>query len=740
MLHRRLYGEWFVVAIVACLLAWVATANQRLAPLDNRIYDRGLGLITPPVDDRILIVEIDEPSLKALGRWPWPRSEHVRLLASLARQKPAAVGYSVLFLDESEDDEQLARAMQAAAPVYLAALVDRDAAGAVTGVQTPADVLASAAAGFGAVELDPDFDGVIRSMPRRAAGAGVALLPLGAQLAQAAEATVPAAREGSRIRYAKRGDFRRISFASLAAGEVPPVLIRNKLLLVGATAPGLGNQQPVPGPAGGLLSGVEIEANVLNTSLQGAAIATLSGGEAGGFAILPIIVLMIGFLRLSPSKGFWLAMALGVAALIVCAALLAFAGLWWPPAGTLAGLVAAHVLWGWRRLTVIGRFLLARTRQLQREPGLALVANHERRKGDSISRDADRLADLIEQLRALRAFVSEAVECLPAAICVADRDGRIVLCNRAAEALFGAGFGGGLTGQPMSGAAAILSPVPEGDNGLLRDDAGRFFLFSTAELSGDFQIYSYADVTDLQRIAEERDDILQFLSHDIRSPNAAIVTLLETDALAGKREAMAVPPAATIEAIRRHARHALRLADDFVQLARARRRSMEPEPLDLCDVAREAADMVWPRAHGRQITVQDDCVTGEVWVMGDRSMILRGALNLLENAVKFAPEGATVRYSVEAAGSLASLVVAGPGPAMPAGRAANPFALYAEGRAADGTGSLGLGLAFVQTMAQRHSGRVTYGYQDGVGGEFRVDLPLAEAEEDAGPSPALIGA
>ncbi len=733
MLHRRLYGEWFVVAVVACLLAWIATANQRLAPLDNRIYDQALGLIAPPVDDRILIVEIDEPSLSALGRWPWPRSEHARLLEAVARHKPAAVGYSVLFLDEAGDDAKLAEAMRAAAPVYLAALVDRDMAGAVTGVQPPASTLAAAAAGIGAVELDPDADGVIRAMPRSAGGDEMALLPLASRLAQAANADSPPAHESVRIRYAQREDFRRISFASLAAGEVPPVLIRGKLLLVGATAPGLGNQQPVPGPGGRLLSGVEIEANVLNTSLQEAAIATFPGGKAAGFALLPIIVLMIGFLLLSPSQGFWLAVGLGVGAFAFSLLLLSFASLWWPPAGTMAGLVAAHILWSWRRLTVIGRFLLARTRQLEREPGLALVASTARHSGDSISRGADRLADLIEQLRTLRAFVSEAVECLPAAICVADSEGRIALCNRAAEALFGKG----LSGRLIAEVAARLSPVPEGDNGLLRDETGRFFLLAKAELSGDFQIYSYADVTDLQRIAEERDDILQFLSHDIRTPNAAIVTLLETDELAGKREAKAVPPAATIAAIRRHARHALRLADDFVQLARARRRSMEPEPLDLCDVAREAADMVWPRAHGRQITVQDDCVSGEVWVMGDRSMILRGALNLLENAVKFAPEGAVVRYGVEASGNLASLVVAGPGPAMPPGREANPFALYAEGRAADGTGSLGLGLAFVQTMAQRHGGRVSYGYSVAVGGEFRVDLPLAESEEDAVVSLAL---
>lgn len=90
MLHRRLHVEWFVVALLAGALAWFGTANQRLSMVDNPLYDQALRLIAPPVDDRILIVEIDEPSLKALGRWPWPREEHARLLDGLARYRPAA--------------------------------------------------------------------------------------------------------------------------------------------------------------------------------------------------------------------------------------------------------------------------------------------------------------------------------------------------------------------------------------------------------------------------------------------------------------------------------------------------------------------------------------------------------------------------------------------------------------------------------------------------------------------------
>nr|WP_255460748.1 CHASE2 domain-containing protein [Novosphingobium sp. ERN07] len=700
----------------------MATANQRLSMVDNRIYDLALRLAAPQVDDRILIVEIDEPSLKALGRWPWPRSEHAKLLDTVAHYRPKAIAYNVLFLDETPQDSELASALARAAPVYLPALIESDGTGHALATQLPPPMLEAAAAGLGTVELLPDEDGVIRAMPAKAAPGGIA--PLFSHLAPPEKSD---SKDEALIAYAPREGYRRISFASLAAGEVPHALIRDKLLLVGATAPGLANQQPVPRFAGGLLSGVEIEGNLLNTQLQNAAIHTLAPAKRASLALIPLLVLMIGFLRLSPSGSFWLAIALAAGVLVISLGVLVLAHIWLPPAGAIAGLLAAHILWGWRRLNVIGRFVISRIATLEKEPGLVLATQPTRRGADIVSRDANRLSDLIEQLRQLRSFVSEAVEWLPAAICVVDGNGQIVLSNRAATTL----FGDGLVGRPITSVTAGLSLVPDKDHGLLRDAQGRFFLPETADFSGDYRIFSYADVTDLQRIAEERDDILQFLSHDIRSPNAAIVTLLETEKLGGNSGS---PKAATetLGAIRLHARHALKLADDFVQLARARRRPMEPEPVDLCDVAREAADLAWPRARQKQVVVQDECVDGEIWVLGDRSLILRAVVNLLENAVKFAPDATTVRFGVEAVDARAVLTVTGPGPEMPQGRMANPFALYAEGRAADETGSLGLGLAFVQTIAQRHDGKVTYRHHAGYGAQFTVELPLAQLEDELG--------
>ena len=728
MIRQRLYLEWSLVALAAGLFIWLASIHGRLAFIDHKIYDVASQLITPQADDAILIVEIDEASLKALGRWPWPRREHARLLGTLATYRPVAIAYDVLFLEPSADDAALAAALANAAPVFLPALQERDAAGRVHGITRPPPLLVQSAAGIGAAELVPDGDGVIRradSAGAKGQGALPSLTALMLGRFTGASPNAASANSPFLINYAGRDSFRRVSFADLAAGEVPRALVYGKLIMVGATAAGLGDVHSVPERAGGLLSGAEIQANIVNTQLTHSRIRTLPPPLAALLAMIPLALLMAGFLRLTPAASFALAIALGVAMLGVSAAALVLAHLWIAPAVALTALAMAYVLWGWRRLAAMNAFIIARTSALASEPGIVLSPRLSAQGGDFIANEANRLDHVIEQLRSLRNFVSEAVEALPAAICVVRPDGGVVLANRAAAALFGESA----TGRQIDQLTALVMSAQEGENGLLRDAAGRSFLKTSSSLPDGYEIVSFADVSELRRIADERDDILQFLSHDIRSPNAAIVTLLETEQIAGGPSGALPLSGATIEHIRAHARHALRLADDFVQLARARRRSITFEPVDLSDIAREAADMVWPRASLRGVTMHEGSGADEIWIMGDRSMVLRAAINLLENAVKFAPPDATVIYTVAAEGEQAVLSVSGPGPAMPPGRQAAPFALYADGRPADGTGSVGLGLAFVQTTALRHGGEASHTYHDGFGSEFRITLPLASPED-----------
>ncbi|CAM4172097.1 histidine kinase [Novosphingobium lubricantis] len=729
MIRRRLYLEWAAVALAVSALIIAATLGGWAASLDNRLYDRLQPLAAPAASQDILIVAIDENSVNALGRWPWSRIRHAEILQVLGRYKPQAIGLDVLFIEPSEDDAAVANAIAGGPPVVLPALVERDAEGRAVSIRRPTPVIGRAAAATGTVELLPDPDGVIRRMPVETAAASPLPWPEAVLSKANGQPAPPRPRPGNAllINYAGQGAFRTVPFASVAAGEVPPELIAGKIVLIGATAEGLGDTHAVPASAGTLLSGIELQANIINTLIAEVPITYATCWLRILVAVAPLMLLMAGFLILSPGRGLLLAVVLAAMTLVGSAGLLALARVWVPPSTAIVGLLIVYILWGWRRLAAMRDFIVTRTAALAAEPGIELLRGQVPRGGDALADDANRLEAVTEQLKNLHAFVSKIIESFPESICIVAPapDDHVVLANAAAKRLFGKGA----NGQPMGALLARLKPSADGDETILRDCTGRSFMVTEAALEHGPRIVSLTDITELQRAADERDDLLQFLSHDIRSPNAAIVTLLDNELIGSNQPHSPRITPATVDKIRALARHGLSLADDFVQLTRAKRRPITSEPADLCDIAREAADIVWPKAKARCIRIEEKTSVGEIWFAGDRSMVLRAAINLLDNAVKFAPDRAIITCKVAAQDSWASLAVAGPGPAMPPGRANDPFALYAEGRSADGVGSLGLGLAFVQTTALRHGGEAHYAYRPDYGSLFEIRLPLAAGED-----------
>lgn len=217
--------------------------------------------------------------------------------------------------------------------------------------------------------------------------------------------------------------------------------------------------------------------------------------------------------------------------------------------------------------------------------------------------------------------------------------------------------------------------------------------------------------------AQEREEMLQFLSHDMRAPQAAIIALAEERNDMGSREER-------IERIRTYARHTLKLADDFVQLARLHSRREESDPIDLSDAMAQAADIVWPHARTRNVTVQRTGETADVWIEGDSAALVRAFTNLLDNAVRHAPEGSSVRYEVTRNGAFARCSVSDHGPGLARERRDAPFERF--GASGSGQHGSGLGLAFVRAVARHHGGDVQYTEPDGGGACFTINLPLCE--------------
>lgn len=724
MLRRRLYAEWIVVAVLSCLFVGAASLQGWFAAVDNRIYDLAASFAAPPVDDRILLVEIDEASLREIGRWPWTRDVHAHALQMLAANKPAAVAYNVLFLESSPDDSKLREALLQARPVYLPAITENDDSKLVA----PPEPLASGASKIGVALLLADSDGIVRRAERSLmiAGKQVGQLPtLLAEGTNTPKANTATLNDRFLIAYNLNHAFRRVSFAGLAKGDVPPSLIKGKLVLVGATAAGMGDFHAVPIAAGSRMSGVELQANVLNTLLTGTAIRMPDALMLAALALIPVLILLVAFLRFPPGRNLVLATGLAMGTLLLAVALLPASRLWLPPSATVVGLLLVHGLWGWRRLTAVNNFLRSQAKALQSEHGFLPATKKSRMSGDVIAAEALRLETVIGQVRKLRGFVARVMERFPDAVFIVDAENRVVGCNEAAKTLAGDSH----AGHPIGEVISVFSPETAIVGVPIRSYTGRSLLMADTPIDDEHHVVSFTDVTELQRSANEREDLLQFLSHDLRAPNAAIIWLLEADEMeAGTRCTEPLPPSLR-DQIRANARHGLRLADNFVQLVRARRRPLVREPVDLCDVAREAADMVTAYARMRGVDLLNESEAGELWVIGDHGMLLRAAINLLENAVKFAPENAEITFAVKRQGSDVIYTVTGPGPPMPDGRKADPFSLYAEGRAADSQSSIGLGLSFVQTTAMRHHGEAAYIHHDGYGAEFQLRLPAAPLED-----------
>ena len=99
--QRRL--EWSLLAAALLgLVAWLSTADS-LSRMNHLVQDAGLRLLSRPAHPDIVIVAIDDPSIAAIGRWPWRRALHAELITRLSTQQPRAIGMDVLFNEEDLD-------------------------------------------------------------------------------------------------------------------------------------------------------------------------------------------------------------------------------------------------------------------------------------------------------------------------------------------------------------------------------------------------------------------------------------------------------------------------------------------------------------------------------------------------------------------------------------------------------------------------------------------------------------
>jgi adenylate cyclase len=295
--HSRWFKPLVALGIVAAVTlgSYVGLSNDFFFTTQLRLADN----LFPgaPADDRIVIVAIDDQSIAEVGRWPWSRAIHADLITAVTADGAELIGYDVTFgspaLDDPLGDQKLAVAMAQTRNVVLIGNfefgtrpTDVDALLVASEWFPPIDDFAAVAAGIGHANTRPDTDGVVRAVPpvvEAPDGSLVSSLSFTlAQLATGQSGPITLRPGGIQVGglLVPTGDLRLLdlNFAAgfttfpasdVLAGRVPPGTFEGKIVLVGATALGLGDLVATPLDKAGKQPGVTVHANALNTILTG---------------------------------------------------------------------------------------------------------------------------------------------------------------------------------------------------------------------------------------------------------------------------------------------------------------------------------------------------------------------------------------------------------------------------------------------------------------------------------------
>lgn len=769
---------WLLLSLGLIVLVSTLTLLRMMPRMDRLLLDAARSEFRQPQSNDPVIVAIDDKSLAQLGNWPWRRTLDAEVLRRIAADSPLCVGLNLPLhepdRENTGDDAALAQSIADAGCVVLPVTLQSDAnAPEMPPVELlPIPVLARAAAAIGHSRLAVDEDGVVRSVYLREGFAGRTWphISLAMQLAasrdappatpSAAAAASPApsptpSKPGPWLRAdhelvvftAGTPPFPTVSYVDVLQGRAPPGFFRDRYVMVGATAAGLGDVHHTLEPrAAGLKSGVEIFSSIVQGLRYERRIVIASPWQNLVYNLVPLCIALLGLLWLRP---------IGVVALI--AALVAlhlgthnarpWLGIQFAPAAGFLGLLLVFPLWSLMRLSAAVRYLRWGTKQLNEAMDGLPAAPPRRPIGDFLDRQMSASAEAGLRMHNLQRFVRDGIDHMADATLVLNRYGLVLIANQEAarhwrvepQRLVGRDVHELLsdlrwrtTGAPMVPPGALRARERDPILGEGEDGEGRIMLlrcvpfFDNANLHAGWMT-ALIDITPMRDAQSQRDEALRFISHDIREPSASILTAIELarsrpDAYSGQ---------VLLDHIERHARTGLDLADDFVNLARAEARPFHAEVLDLVALMQQSIDDAWAPARKHQLHVQLVTDFEEALCVADRSLLTRALANVLSNAIKYAPQASAVTCTVAASGRHWAVGVHdnGPGisPAMQS-QLFQPFHRLHRDSHPEVHG-IGLGLLLVRTAVQRHGGTIEIDSDADAGCRVTLLIPQPSAAE-----------
>ncbi len=855
--------ERLATAFSLLLLALLLAASGWLWRWDQLLYDLQIDLWSKPPAEDIVIVAVDEQSLADFGRWPWPRGIHAQLIDILTQAGARAIAVDILFaeadLHNQVGDRQLIQSVAASERVFFPVIMEEYRLGGQLVESMPMPELSSVAAGLGHMHMDLDADGIARGIflyeglgqaywPHMMLSLLNWLEPVAWPLQKIQIPLLTDTQTISRHSYhlipffGPAGHYPRFSYSQVLKGEFLKDAFKDRIVLVGVTATGLGDVLPTPVSAHGQpMSGVEINANILDALRSGETISRVEDASylivTGLLVLLPFVLYPYFPTRLVPVVTVVSSLLLLFASLLLIHSL----RIWFPPAVALLGVLVSYPLWSWRRLEMSVAYLKLELEKLNQEQQVLPVSQqpadllsaldflqqimpvqgwavYERggrllhQSGESLEAPLGKLercrwvrqgAELwteletqgavrqlgllwprmevpkgrglqlledfasqfdlpqesesistleqferrilqVEQANArltqLRRFITVALGQMDDGLLVVDSLGRVILSNPRAASYLGFESEAALVGKD---ARHLLKKVEIRGEHVWAEVMVRLFMEGQPvrfEAQGPQQrelylqvqpleknsagmhgiIINLSDIGAIKQTERTRARMLNFLSHDIRSPITSLLALTQSKlATEGSAEQLA-------QKIQPLARRSLKMADDFLQLARAEAADATSfSDTDFVSVVYNAMGDVYAQAQLRGITLDARLEIEEAWLQGNVALLERALLNLLGNAIRFSPDGGVVRVSLRRIDGQLECCVLDEGPGIPVELRHSIFLPFSHGEqpSENKHTGVGLGLNFVKIVAEKHQGRVELRDAAEGGAQFCLQLP-----------------
>ena len=322
-------------------------------------------------------------------------------------------------------------------------------------------------------------------------------------------------------------------------------------------------------------------------------------------------------------------------------------------------------------------------------------------------------------------------------IVAVDREGRIVLWNSMAERITGVPAFEALgrrVVETLQRELASEDGLPGGERSVSITRGGKEVWLSLTEAimtdaSGDVagRIFAFRDVSGERAVEQMKSDFVATVSHELRTPLTSIYgfaeTLLRDDVDFGEAERPVF-----LGYIASESERLIRIVDDLLNVARldAGTLGLSVEPVEVASVLDSALST--PPEAGSEFRFEIDLPAQPLYVCADPARLTEVVRHLVDNAVKFSPEGGTITVSARRRSDTVEMRVMDEGVGIPAAEQQRIFTKFYRGAAvplgpAQGSG---IGLFLSRGLVAAMNGRIWVESEEGRGSSFVFELPVSE--------------